>query len=50
LDATDLFDDAALSPQQRAVVIAAFEAAWAWCAPLNRYQVEWANPAISNLD
>jgi hypothetical protein len=29
LDATDLLDDATLSPQQRAVVVAAFEAAWA---------------------
>ena len=29
LDATDLLEDATLSPQQRAVVAAAFEAAWA---------------------
>ena len=29
MDATDLLDDATLSPQQRAVVVAAFEAAWA---------------------
>lgn len=28
MDATDLLHDATLSPQQRAVVVAAFEAAW----------------------
>jgi hypothetical protein len=29
LDAADLFDDATLSPEQRVVVVEAFEAAWA---------------------
>ena len=29
MDAADLFDDATLSPEQRALVVEAFEAAWA---------------------
>ena len=29
MDAADLFDDATLSPEQRVVIVEAFEAAWA---------------------